>query len=428
MSNPIRRKHILLILFLVFIALTVFRAPNLLVAPRFWAEEGVVCYRFAYSHGFIEMLGFLNPRCGYMSFTSNFAAAVAAHITQPEYAPFVTTYISFIAQSIPFLIILFGKSRVYKGIGKKIFACLIILFAPSTTGEVWLNSINLMIYFGLITVLILLENLEDVSRMRRWAYRLLLAIGGMSGPYTLIMQPIFMFQAFIERKKERYIQLAIVTSTLIIQGSMTFYTFFFTEAFNLKRGTNLGLHTIGDVSLHHIGVPFLGPELADKLSASLGSIGPYIFLILFLAALPMILFWRTKDGFNVRDSRVILMLALLILAIVVPLTSLNGDAGDRYGVLSGWVILLIILDSIHLRQDPYIVVPDLVSCALTLILLTSLTIGLFNYRNSKCFDYDGRYPNNWKAGVEKWRQDPSYKIQICPPRPQWVLKLKPRSK
>ena len=131
-----RSKLFSLALFLILVVILVWRAPNLLRAPRFWAEEGRVYFKFAYEHGFFRSLYFIHWWMGYLYLLPNISAAIAAHMLPLEYAPFATTYAALVVQLIPFLIILYGKSTVFKRIPKKITACLILMFTPTLTGEV----------------------------------------------------------------------------------------------------------------------------------------------------------------------------------------------------------------------------------------------------------------------------------------------------
>ena len=201
---------------------------------------------------------------------------------------------------------------------------------------VWLNTINLQIYFGLIAVLILLENLEAVPRARRWVYRFLLALGGMSGVYVVFLQPIFVFKAFIERNKERYIQLTIVTLVLFLQFGL-FIASNFQKKFTEKKSLeDIGLHNIGETLYYQLTLPILGKEFTKTtIKDILMGEFPYtplisMFLSLLLGVIFIILLSKARGGISFSDSRISLVLAWFVLAIATNLGSLNNAAGGCY--------------------------------------------------------------------------------------------------
>jgi hypothetical protein len=177
------------------------RAPNLLTYPRFWAEEGSFYFSFTYTHHFLQSLLFVDWRAGYLNAIASISAGVAAHLSSLESAPAVTLIASFIVQIIPFTIIAYGRSKAFRGIAKKLVACGIFLFAPHVIGEVWLNTINSQIYFDLIAILILIEDLERASALKRWAYRILLAFGGLSGVYVIFFAADLYRRSFFRTKQ-----------------------------------------------------------------------------------------------------------------------------------------------------------------------------------------------------------------------------------
>ena len=81
-----------------FVALALLRAPWLLFAPRFFAEEGVVYFRYATSHSFLETLGAWH--LGYFALVPNLGAALAALLPLP-YAPYATSLVGFLVQLLP---------------------------------------------------------------------------------------------------------------------------------------------------------------------------------------------------------------------------------------------------------------------------------------------------------------------------------------
>jgi hypothetical protein len=414
-----RKNIFFLALFLIFGAILAWRAPRLLLAPRFWAEEGSVYFKFAYEHSFLRALFFVYWEAGYLYLLVNVVTAIAAHLLPLEYAPFATVYTALVIQLVPFLIILYGKSSVFTSIRKKITACLVFLFLPNLTHTLhtWLNLLNSQVWLGLIAVLILLENLESASSLKRWTYRIFLAMGGLSGAYVSLLQPVFAIRALAERRKERLVQLGIVTIGLLLQVGLALISIS-QGALKGSENIRLGSHILTDISLHHIGTALLGYDTASGLAKALGSIGNYIFFILFLSTLPITLSHRIRNGLKLKDTRTILVIALLLLMTSTTLAacrvwSLNVPLASRYTILSGFVLLFLIIDNISMPRRPYM------SWVFVLLLFISLLTGMWRYRKYPAFR-DGKY---WKAAVVKARQGPDDTIRI-PPFSRLNLKLR----
>jgi len=394
------------------------RAPNVLVWPRFFAEEGKFYYSHAFNYGFLEALRYVQIRAGYLNLIENFAAAFAS-LVQLEYAPFVTTYVALAVQTVPLLVILFGDSSVFRGIAKKSAGCAIVVMAPSISGEIWLTSVQSHIFLGLVSLLILLENVDSIAATRRWLYRILLTIGGLSGPYTVFLQPLFALRAFGERSRERIVQAAIVSLTLVVQV-LVFWNFFVaTPSVHALRRKELGLGILSRVLRLEIGAPFFGLEAGGGLAEPAASFREYAFLLLFLAVLPIAgIDWKRRRLASL-DSRALLLLAFSILTLGISAFSFSIDLDGRYALLPGYVLLFYLLDNVRGSNRRWI------STTLVLLLSFSLFVGVRNLRSSDALRCDGRSPTNWKLKVARWRNEEfnaqlwkrkaSDRIEICPP-------------
>jgi len=197
------------ILFLVYL-----RAPNLLIHPRLWAEEGSVFLQYAYQYPW--HITILSPHQGYYSFLTNFVS-LFARVVPLQYAPFITTYTALVIQMIPYVIILWGKSCLWNNPMRKIIGCMIVLLSPAATGEVWLNTTNVHFHLCVISFLILLEPVDNISRVRRTLYRVLLLIGGLTSVPSVFLLPLFVISALQERKRERLMQAGLLFLCLFLQ-------------------------------------------------------------------------------------------------------------------------------------------------------------------------------------------------------------------
>jgi len=411
----------------VALAALVLRAPNLLVSPRFFAEEGKFYFSHAFNYGFLEALRYVQIRAGYVNLIENFAAA-SASLVRLEIAPFVTTYAALLVQAIPLVIILFGDSRVFRGLAKKAAGCAIVVLAPSISGETWLTSVQSHIYLGLGSLLIGLESVDPMGGTRRWSYRILLAVGGLSGPYTVFLQPLFALRAFAERGREQIVQASILTVTLFVQVLVFWHFFVGNPSVHPLRRKELGLGILSRVLRLEIGAPLFGLESSGGLAEAASSFSEHWFLLAFLAVLPIALIDWQGRRLRALDSRVWLVLAFGVLTLGISVFSFGIDLDGRYAVLPGYVLLFYLLDNVRSQGPRWIALP------LVALLSLSLFIGVRNYRSSDALRCDGRSPTHWKLNVARWRKEEStarvwkreasHRIEICPPGR--FMKLHPR--
>src|SRR5438552_17196544 len=105
-----------LILFSVVFVLMVLKGPDLLIHPRVWAEE-VVYLNYALTHSIWSSLFYSKPSQGYYLLTANVPSVLSAMVSKTlglVYAPLVTTYFSFVIQLVPFLVLLYGNSHLFR--------------------------------------------------------------------------------------------------------------------------------------------------------------------------------------------------------------------------------------------------------------------------------------------------------------------------
>lgn len=201
------------LLFLLFATLLiVFREVDLFLNPRFWAEEGRVYFLAAYSDGFKAIF---YSHQGYFSLTPNVATYLSTFLPL-KLAPIPTLFFSFLVTLLPSIIIIYSKSDYLNSNIAKLFAILIVYFV-SNTEEVWLNTINSQFWFVVIAFLILIENKENVSKLRLNSYAILIFISGLSGAPANIMAPFFLIKYYFEKSSFDLKLFYIFISTILIQ-------------------------------------------------------------------------------------------------------------------------------------------------------------------------------------------------------------------
>ena len=402
----------LVALTLVVLAFVV-RSPEVFSSPRFWAEEGSLWFREAYQSGFIEHLFFLPQRtAGYFLIGPNLSTALGAHAVDIEYAPYITLAFSLLIQLMPFAIVLTGSSKLWDTPLRKFFVCLIILFAPSNSIEAWLNTINSQVYSGLTVACILLEPTRSFTKLRTIIFCLILTFSGLNGIYATFLAPCFLIKCFRERSKASVALLMCSWITALVQVGAFLYLLR-TQALSSKKFSQGPAIKFDQIVIHHWLVPILG-NWAGRYFNIFSRYSDNLFL-LCAGVLTAITFWKRKDR---KEELLLLFLGFLIVSFLTAFASVGGVPGGRYGVLPGYLFLLLLYTQIDIKLAPKR------SFFVAFLLITSLFHGLRIYRQPYSTNRQKCPPVHcprWSEEVETWRKDPTYLPRIWPT--DWSVRL-----
>lgn len=408
--------------------LTASRAPLLVSEPRLIAEEASVYLAYARDHGTLATL-LLVPTsegpAGYLHLLANLAALVEARWFPLESAAAVGTLIAFAFQLVPFAIVLWGRSVLFTTESRQLLGCLVLLFGPAMSPAVWLSTINAQVFCGVASLLILLENLSAASARRRWLYRALLLFNGLSGPYTALLTPGFLWRAFRLRSREARVQAGIVVATGVLQFAAYVFAGLGSELAP-SRLANLGWGTaVSSILVFHVAGAVLGNELADVIGAPVGlSVQPDLSLATGSAPLPVLIIGAAGlvawGAWLVRGRREWVLEALLIsfVTMAASLTLVaHGLPWRRYSVVPGVAFLLVALfGGCEARRT-------LRRTACRTLLAVALVVGVATFwRDAPMAVSDFEVTNfgdvpgrpNWRHEVAAWRRDPSHRLRVWP--------------
>jgi hypothetical protein len=407
-----------LILLLGVIILIILRAPWLLIHPRVWAEEGIYL-TYALHHSALQTLLHLHPDSGYYLLSANLSALWSALVAKKiglEYAPLVTEYFSLCLQILPFGILIFGKSHLFRNRAVIAAGCLIILLAPTTSGELWLNTINSMSWIGLAVLIILFEDTTGWSQRRRNVFRLLLVLFGFCGPYAAIMFPLFAFSYFVYRERERVVQTAILAGCSLLQFGI-FVSVRHAGGAASRLGTLTLDSAVVNVFYFHVAGAIGGERgaiaifqhlgLADALQKSIAVPrgGPVVLAAYFcglVAALILYGLWSRK----LRSQSALLIGTFLFFAAFTASAAAFGVPLNRYAFFPGLAFLLVVLDGAWNHR--YLAARALCS----ILLVCALWSGIRDYRGF-WISYGTGAPV-WSDEVQKWRLDNRYELRVWP--------------
>jgi len=399
----------------------VFRDPSLFIAPRFWAEEGAFWFAYAFSHNWIDTI--FSAFCGYYNFYPHIAALLASRIVPLEYAPVVTTVMAFIVQVIPVMIIVWDDSILWNSSLKKITWTAIILLAPESSA-IWLNTNGSQYYLSLITILILLADTGLGSLFKKYFYRMLVMIAGLSGVLSCLITPFFFFKAWRTKNHENFIQAGILFVCSLVQLSIVFST---------QHPDRLNHPDLATVALIVLVRNFIAPfsiSLASQFRTFLLNFyNNSIFSMIGYGALitEIMVLWYFKR--KISDKKSILIIGSFLLLTFFStyfaiagkngMALLNARVGNRYYYTTNVLVLVMIFLSIDFQSRRF---THIVTSGLSIILLAiALIQGGSIFINGKLKKEN--WPI-WRKEIVIWKKNPSYKPKIWPTGWRVILKKK----
>ena len=421
---------------LILAIVILFRYPDLVLFPRFWAEETVYFETFFHADGWLD--GF--DKMVYPSYYSGLSrlAGLLATLVELEFAPVVTTAIGFLTLMTPIVMIFYTDCNYWNTLQDKIILSLFLIFSCST-GEIWLNSCNLQFITPVISFLILLDdNLS--SRTKRLIYSILIGVCSITGPITLFMSPFFILR-YLYTKNRQY---AVYSGILFIFGLLHLTYYLISYDLDMMVPNRLGANTgsteqIAHLVSNNIIFPIFGYFLSISFRTIFGIIEsglestPYleyfsnylpealmgaiksifvilhdastgVYTILFILLLMFIYYlfkWSNVDG------RLFFIIPFIYLSITTSLLSIMGVGGFRYSYITGFILLFSLYNQISIAKTEY------AKKFLKYTLVLSIAIGVLEYY-PRMISYTSENWPIWNEEVRLWEKDNKYSPLIWP--------------
>ena len=385
-----------LLAFLFYLVLSLIKISAFADVGRFWAEEGAVFYPSISSSKILGGLFFIFN--GHIEFVTNLLVLIST-IFELKNAPLVTTYLSFLVQTLPVIVLL--KYRDQFGLNNvRIYFVLLVMVGLPQSAEVFANTINLHFHFSILAALILAITVQEVGA--KLIMRLMLFLSGISGVPANFLLPLFAFEAFRTREKERVIQFVIILSTTIIQLALLVH--------NGVGGSDRNFFSDFSVILlaplaQTLISPFLGFRTGDQLSvvingARLFELGSVFFVS--LCVIPVVwfaikIFEKKSRQINVISISAMLLVIMNIFASLGDKISLiSAAAGGRYFYATNVLLIICFCSLFNLNK-----------ILTKLLILMILATSLVNVRHN----FTGPY---WASALSEWNNDSEAGLKIWP--------------
>ena len=407
-----------------FIAAIWLREPYLLRHPRFWAEEGLVYFQYGTTHSIFKTLFYVYTSSNYLSLATNIGAVLSSRTAAYFgllYAPIATTVFAYAIQAAAVAAILFVKSRLFDCLWKALAGCMILIFAPTATDEIWLTSLHAMCFLGVIALVLLFAETEGWSKWARRGARATLLFCGLSSPYALALLPMFMISAWRMRDREQTIQCAILMACVLLQVGIAVKTRTMLEknGADPRRATEMLRADASAINIfaEHMLYPALGFSLRERVldvtglkeasfSASSWPPRPLVRTLRtggWLAFLMLAGVLALLRGPALFSNTNMLWGAFVVMSIFTCVTALYAVPVGRYAFMPGVLFLLLVMANI---EAPKSQVRRFVCMA---TLAWGLAAGMATYTVPSL-----QVGPSWKGEVKKWQADPSYSLRVWP--------------
>jgi len=207
---PWRRALLLLLLSILLTS----RNPQLVLHPTLWAEDGKLWFRDAYNFGARQ---FLAPHTGYLQ-TYPRLIAWLGRLIKVDWLPAWFMAAGLIMQMAPVALLLQRGSAIIPSPWARAAIILFYLGMPNSA-ELYLHLTDAQWHFGLVLFLLVIlpPPRRPVSRFCQCA---VLALGGLSGPFSIVIAPLAWWQ-WAEtaplRRRFSLIQAALLSATALVQ-------------------------------------------------------------------------------------------------------------------------------------------------------------------------------------------------------------------
>lgn len=424
------RKKFLVFISVMVIALNIVRCPELLLYPRFFAEEGSTYFSGAFQKSFLANI--FSAHYGYYTLYNQLATS-CAKLAPLEYAPLVTTLMSLFVQIGISLYVLWGELPLLDTLWRRTVLALAIPLI-SWPGH-WLTIIGTQSWFGAGTFLLLLSATRGRHLYSYAAKGGYLLLAGLTGVVSCFMLPAYLWRSVREKSREFLAYAAILFLCLLVHiGVLLGALLSRSPELSGRFSNNSFTAMLGKTVVYQFAVPFTGRgfyeqqslvAIGTSIKAAVENIFGIRLLIHDLFMLPVIIglvvivltviiIWQNRSRLEVQ----LVTFALLTVSILSNLCSVNSSGGPRYYFIPSLMLLTL-----------YIGIKDmkcyrLVVAAATLLVLTTLLGNGYEYRSIMHKQaYRPDYPD-WRSELVLWRMSPAYQINIWPT--SWKMNLDKR--
>ncbi len=382
------------------------RTPYELVHGMVYDEEGTVYLRYAWDATVRHAL--LAPHQGYYSLFANGCGVVAARVVPLEQAGHFLFGAEIAVQLL--MVWMVVECERFAGVWQKLLAVAVALLTPPTSAIV-LSTIHGQFFLAVMTAAILISDAERL----RWARLAALGLAGLTGVTSCLLLPLFVWQAWRERARDRPQRMdarkaqvavlgvcAVVQALVILTQPRDFHGTHSTLRFYAGALLSNGVmdHFFTSWSYVEVCKAVGSPKLRNLQElfwlAVEGASALYLAVTAWLA-------WRSGRAARLMAAAALLSLAASFSRSLVVNMDLMCGSGGRYFVIFNILTgLSLVLVSQNTRGLSALAARVLLACCL--------------WSGARELEYIAIHPHLpvWSQQVAAWRADPARGIAVRP--------------
>ena len=410
------------VFFLIFLLILIYyRSPFIFYSGRFFSLD--LFYHLQISSlSIMDSLFYIDYSARYLNLISNISSIISTRFFDLYNAQYTAVYLSLVTYLIILYHILFKELSLFTKPYQKYFFATLIILSPVMNFEIWLNAINLQVYFGILTLIIFFLNQEKINKSLTY---ILLIVGGLSGVYSCALFPIF-FLRYLKKKN----RLDLISSLILILCSIIqiFIIYLSKSEFELNSANtamvlsfsqyeaisylyNIIIRSFFGSSLPGFFLDLFNLDLNKVLNnKEINNLLFYLSILIFILLI-LIIVWAIKSFKKKEDTDQFfyLLISFLLISFVVVFGGVSISLHGRYSAIPGMILILMVLYISANTKNNFLK-------TLSFILITSsVFFGFLDYRLENYLVYlDCLDCPDWNAEVTKYYQDKSYQMNAWP--------------
>lgn len=415
------RLHTTLFIFVV-VVIGVSRSTYIFTQGRFWAEEGAIYFRVMYSApSFFDAITYYYSNQGYFSLFANVANYFATFFPL-EFAPLVTAYLSLLViLMVPILMFHLPSNRgvVMKRADKLKWSilCLAVLIGPLAYPEVWANTINAQVYFGVISFILLFYRMpKNVGAKVILIVSPLLLV--LSSPYSTALGLGFLINLYFERTKFRVAQVisssigVALNAFLLVSASMD-------KTLDDDRSQIPTIFALLKSLGHYMTTVLLGQDWGLALLGELKTPTLKTFSILILVSCATFVYVGLSLAVADNQTRILMIFGFVTTYFLVNLVGLAGSYAGRYSAtILGILAVIFLIGFMNSSQETRFKPINLV---LSIAILVMIVTGGKDFWTFKDEQFSCKNCISWDQSVKGFKSGET-KLYIWP-YPNWSMEL-----
>lgn len=400
----------------VMLLLQFLRVPAVVTGGRVWGEEGIFLESASYRSVW-DAMTWLAP-VGYYVVVLNGVGIIGSRLPL-EWMAGITSVTSAFIFLLPVVLASADArwQRLIVGV-----AAIMLFTGPSE--EIWLNVASAQFVLAVAASMMLVTDIPS-SNALRIGRGLLLVVVGLSGIASVLLAPLFLVRAIIEKSKRRTLEATI----LIVCGLLQF-VLLLTASEGSARQPAPDIQTTASIVMSRqlmqlliypleVVLPIDSSQIAYQLFTARGSKVGFVLCATGSIGVYLALGWwyHRKRAINagwLLGCSAILMFTSIGAALESPDLLVQPFASKRYFYAPNVLLLLSILACTFQSNVSF------KSAQVRLVVAWLALVGLLHFLTPSAAYFE---PADWYARVRAWRQDPSKPIPHAPRGWQVIIPL-----